>query len=59
MNHLYKQTNKDNAKTLVMRETIEHILSKDSFYLDGAARSKIVSFIDNLAKELNIAFKLD
>ena len=57
MNHLYKQTNKDNAKTLVMRETIEHILSKDSFYLDGATRSKIASFIDNLAKELNITFK--
>ena len=57
MNHLYKQTNKDNSKVLIIREIIEYILSQNSFYLDNNIRSKLTSFIDNLAKELNTAFK--
>lgn len=57
MNHLYKQSGKDNSRALCMREHIEKIMSKEGCLLDQALHSKIVSFIDNIAKELNLTFK--
>ena len=54
---LYHQMKKDITKLLEVRKLIELILEGDEFRLLAEQKSKLVSFIDNLGKELNMTFK--
>lgn len=57
MTKLYKQQDLDYSKIIIIRELIEYILSHDNFKLENEYKSRLCSYIDNLAKELNTSFK--
>ena len=54
---LYHQKSVDTSKIIETRTLIEQILNEDSFRLYPEQKSRIMSFIDNLGKELNITLK--
>ncbi len=57
MTKLYQQQDMDYSKIIIIRELIEYILSHDNFKLENEYKSRLCSYIDNLAKELNTSFK--
>ena len=57
MSEIYRQKNKDVLKILTTRSLIEDILEVDSYNLENKHISMLISFVDQVAKELNINIK--
>jgi hypothetical protein len=57
MPHFHRQRGEDTAKSLIVRELIELIMSSDSYNLQQDQASKLYSYIDLFGKMLNTTRK--